>query len=256
MGCPPLSAPSPPFSRGERLKSAILTPPPPHLIRVHHSGSPPEQKHSISLSTLSTDRQHFTIRDLNPNNNTLALRRCLSHQPTTLPTHEPARAAHKHPNASTNHTQAIPTSEPTRHRGHPKHPRLSQRNPCSIHIRYPYHDPHTARAGKSVNRYHGSCAPSPQTPPKYTATDTATPPQPPPPAPPLAQGTTTLTHAPDAPQRTKVARRVEAPQRMPAVAHDSGKQFRRPQAPIGQPLHRHRLRQRAPQHAQQRCAQR
>jgi hypothetical protein len=134
---------------------------PTSLIRVHHSGSPPEQKHRISLSTLSTQRQHFTISDINPNNNTLALQRCLTHQTTSLPTNEPSRATNKHPNPYTNHTQSIPTSKPTRHRCHPKHPRLSQRNPCSIHIRYPYHEPHTARAGKSVNKDHGSCAPSP-----------------------------------------------------------------------------------------------
>ena len=56
------------------------------LIRVHHLGSPPEEKLRISLSTPSTPRQHFTISDTNPNNNTLALRRCLSHKPTSLPT--------------------------------------------------------------------------------------------------------------------------------------------------------------------------
>jgi very-short-patch-repair endonuclease len=145
----------------QRIEAAFESPLTP-LIRVHHSGSPPEEKLRISLSTPSTPRQHFTISDINPNNNTLALRRCLSHKSTALPTNEPSRAANKHPNAYTHHTQSIPTSEPTRHRCHPKHPRLSQRNPCSIHIRYPYHTPHTARAGKSVNKYHGSRAPSPQ----------------------------------------------------------------------------------------------
>jgi hypothetical protein len=145
-----------------RRGTRVLAPTPTLLIRVHHLGSPPEEKLRISLSTPSTPRQHFTISDINPNNNTLALRRHLSHKPTSLPTNSPSRAANKHPNAYTNHTQSIPTAEPTRHRCHPKHPRLSQRNPCSIHIRYPYHDPQTARAGKSVNRYHGSCAPSPQ----------------------------------------------------------------------------------------------
>ena len=93
------------------------------LIRVHHLGSPPEEKLRISLSTPSTPRQHFTISDTNPNNNTLALRRHLSHKPTSLPTNSPSRAANKHPNAYTNHNQHIPTAEPTRHQRHPKHPR-------------------------------------------------------------------------------------------------------------------------------------
>ena len=96
---------------------------PTSLIRVHHSGSPPEQKHRISLSTLSTQRQHFTNTNINPNNNTLALQRCLTHQTTSLPTNEPSHATNKHPNPYTNHTQSIPTSKPTRHRCHPKHPR-------------------------------------------------------------------------------------------------------------------------------------
>jgi hypothetical protein len=170
-----------------------------HLIRVHHLGSPPEEKHRISLSTLSTALQHFTTNDINPNN-TRALRRRLSHQPTPPPSNNPSRAANKHPNAYTNHHQHSPTAEPARHRCQPKHPRLSQRNPCSIHIR----DTHTtppiphAQASPSTDTT-APAPPRPKTPPKYTATDTETPPQPPPLAPPLAQGTTTLTHAPDAP---------------------------------------------------------
>jgi Uma2 family endonuclease len=66
---------------GYRLSGSSYT-----LIRVHHLGSPPEEKLRISLSTPSTPRQHFTISDTSPNNNTLALRRCLSHKPTSLPT--------------------------------------------------------------------------------------------------------------------------------------------------------------------------
>ena len=93
------------------------------LIRVHHSGSPPEEKHRISLSTPSTPRQHFTNNAISPNNNTLALRRRLSHKPTSYASDRPSRTTNKHPNAYTNHTQSIPTSEPTRHRCHPKHPR-------------------------------------------------------------------------------------------------------------------------------------
>jgi hypothetical protein len=96
------------------------------LIRVHPSGSPPEQKHRISLSTLMhrPPTLHHQRQD-NPNNNTLALRRCRSHinQPRSPPTTRPSRAANKHPNAYTNHTQSIPTSEPTRHRCLPQpHP--------------------------------------------------------------------------------------------------------------------------------------
>jgi hypothetical protein len=73
---PPSPRPSPPLARGERVQ----------LVRVHHSGSPPEEKLRISLSTLSTPRQHFTTNAINPNNNnTLALRRRLSPKPTPLP---------------------------------------------------------------------------------------------------------------------------------------------------------------------------
>jgi hypothetical protein len=105
---PPLPSPSPPFSR---------------LIRVHHLGSPPEEKHRISLSAPSTALQHFTTNDINPNKNTRALRRRLSHKPTPPPSNNPSRAAHKHPNAYTNHNQHSPTAEPARHRCQPKHPR-------------------------------------------------------------------------------------------------------------------------------------
>ena len=102
---------------------ALFCSPHPRLIRVHHSGSPPEEKLRISRSTPSTPRQHFTTNDINPNNNTRARRRCLSHKTTSHASDRPARAANKHPNTYTNHNQHIPAAEPTRHQRHPKHPR-------------------------------------------------------------------------------------------------------------------------------------
>jgi ribosomal protein L37AE/L43A len=74
-------------------------------------------------ATFGTPRQHFTISDINPNNNTRARRRCLSHKTTSHASDRPARAANKHPNTYTNHNQHIPAAEPTRHQRHPKHPR-------------------------------------------------------------------------------------------------------------------------------------
>jgi len=132
------------------------------LIRVHRSGSPPEEKHRISLSAPITALQHFTTNDSNPNNNTPAPRQRLPHKPTPPPSNKPSRAANKHPNPYTNHTQHIPTAKPPQHRCHPKHPRPRQQNPCPIHTQNPYHNPHTASARKPVNKHHTSWTPSPQ----------------------------------------------------------------------------------------------
>ena len=163
---------------------ALFCSPHPRLIRVHHSGSPPEEK--LRISTRATARQHFTNNDISPNNNTLALRRCLSHKITPHASDRPARTTHKHPNAYTNHTQAIPAADPTRHRCHPKH---HQSTPQPIPKRLPSKRHLLTRPRRTQQRQRTRPTP---------------------------------------PQRTKVALRVDAHQRMPPVAHDCRKPLGRP----------------------------
>jgi hypothetical protein len=209
-------------------------PPTVPLIRVHHSGSPPEEKLRISLSTLSTPRQHFTISDINPNNNTRALRRRLSHKPTSLPTNSPSRAANKHPNTYTNHNQHIPAAEPTRHQRHPKHPRPLPTKP----LLHPHPRPRprpTYRTRRQVRQpiphILRPCAPkhhqsTPQPIPKRLPSKRHL----------LTRPRRTQRRErtrPTPPQRTEIPLRVDAHQRMPPVALDCPKQLRRPQAPIG-----------------------
>jgi hypothetical protein len=70
--------------------------------------------------------------------------------PTNTPTHTP----------TTTNTAPPPNPHDTDANQNTHAP--CQRKPCSIHARYPYQQPHTPRQDKSVNKYHTSCAPSPQ----------------------------------------------------------------------------------------------
>jgi hypothetical protein len=206
---------------------ALFCSPHPRLIRVHHSGSPPEEK--LRISTRATARQHFTNNDISPNNNTLALRRCLSHKITPHASDRPARTTHKHPNAYTNHTQAIPAADPTRHRCHPKHPRpvptKSLLNPHPIPIPRPTH-----RTRRQVRQQIPRLL-RPFAPKHHQST-----PQPIPKRLPSKRHLLTRPRRtqqrqrtrPTPPQRTKVALRVDAHQRMPPVAHDCRKPLGRP----------------------------